>query len=155
MVIPSPVQGAALRHLRMLSTDEMPMLAAHWLVEYDSPALRRLAGLDPTDGWLIDQVWPEVLAELGVDEVSGERAWDHAVSAQFARWRAGERSITEVMSQVIRAYIENDYPRYVPEAGHLYGLDDELGGGWGRKPEEVLAEAEQTLTEWAERRGLC
>jgi hypothetical protein len=58
------------------------------------------------------------------------------------------------MSQVIRAYIENDYPRYVPEAGHLYGLDDELDGGWGRTRQEMLAEAEQTLTDWAERRAL-
>jgi hypothetical protein len=49
---------------------------------------------------------------------------------------------------VIRAYIANEYPRYMPEAGHLYGLDDELGGGWGRSVREVLAEAEQTLTEW-------
>ena len=56
------------------------------------------------------------------------------MSFQLAAWRAGERSIGEVMSQVIRAYIENDYPRYPPEAGHLYGLDDELGGGWGERP---------------------
>jgi hypothetical protein len=76
------------------------------------------------------------------------------VAFQLAAWRAGDRSITEVMSQVIRAYIGNDYPRHVPEAGHLYGLDDELNGGWGRTPQEVLAEAEQTLTEWAERRSL-
>lgn len=59
-----------------------------------------------------------------------------------------------MMSQVIRAYIETDYPRYAPEAGHLYGLDDELAGEWGRAHDDVLAEAEQTLTEWAERRGI-
>jgi hypothetical protein len=58
------------------------------------------------------------------------------------------------MSQVIRAYIENDYPRYVPEAGAMYGLEDEIGGGFGRTSEEVLADAEQTLTEWARRRSL-
>ena len=130
------------------------MVAAHWLLEFDSPALRRLAGLNGSEGWLIDQLWPEVLADLGVQEASGEQAWDLAISFQLAAWRAGERSITEVMSQVIRAYIENDYPRYVPEAGHLFGLDDELGGGWGRASEEVLADAEHTLTVWAERRDL-
>jgi len=155
VVIPSPAQGAALRHLRMLTTDEVPMLAAHWLVEFDSPALRRLAGLDRSDGWLIDQAWPEVLADLGVHDVSGEQGWDLAISFQLASWQAGERSITEVMSQVIRAYIENDYPRYVPEAGALYGLEDELEGHWGRASEDVLAEAEQTLIEWAKRRGLA
>jgi hypothetical protein len=154
VVIPSPAQGAALRHLRMLSTDEVPMVAAHWLVESDSPALRRLAGLNGSEGWLIDQLWPEVLADLGVQEVSGEHAWDVAISFQLAAWRAGERSIREVMSQVIRAYIDNDYPRYVPEAMAMYGLDDELGGGWGRTSEEVLADVEWTLTEWAKRRNL-
>jgi len=154
VVIPSPAQGAALRHLGMLNTDEIPMVAAHWLTEYDSPALRRLAGLNGSEGWLIDQLWPEVLSDLGVDEVDGEHAWDLSVAFQLTAWRAGDRSITKVMSQVIRAYIENDYPRYVPEAGQLYGLEDELEGGWGRTPQEVLAEAEQTLNEWAERRSL-
>jgi hypothetical protein len=154
VVIPSPAQGAALRHPGMLRTDEAPMMAAHWLTAFDSPALRRLAGLNGSEGWLIDQLWPEVLAELGVREPSGEQAWDLAISFQLAAWRAGDRSITEVMSRVIRAYIENDYPRYVPEGGHLCGLDDELGGGWGRTSGEVLAEAVQALIEWADRRAL-
>jgi hypothetical protein len=151
VLIPTPAQGAALRDLGMLSTDEVPMVAAHWLTEYDSPSLRRSAGLDGSEGWLIDRLWPEVLSDLGVRETNGERAWDLAVSFQFAAWRAGDRSINEVMSQVIRAYIENDYPRYPPEPGHLYGLDDELEGGWGRTSQEVLADAEQTLSAWAER----
>lgn len=69
----------------------------------------------------------------------------------LAAWRAGDCSTAEVMSQVIRAYIENDYPQHVPEAARLYGLDDELDGRWGRTPQEVLAEAERTLTAWAER----
>jgi hypothetical protein len=154
VVIASPVQGAALRHLGMLKTDKVPMVAAHWLTGYDSPALRRLAGLNGSEGWLIDQLRPVVLSDLGVHEAGDEQAWDLAVTFLLAALRVGDRSITEVMSQVIRAYIENDYPRYVPEAGHLYGIDDELKGGWGRASQEVLADAEQTLTEWAERRTL-
>jgi hypothetical protein len=130
------------------------MVAAHWLVESDSSALRRLAGLNGSEGWLIDRLWPEVLADLGVHEVSGEQAWDLAISFQLASWRSGERSIAEVMSQVIRAYIENDYPGYLPEAGEMYGLEDELEGRWGRTSEEVLAEAEQRLTGWETRRSL-
>lgn len=55
------------------------------------------------------------------------------------------------MSQVIQAYISNGYPGHVPEAAHLYGLDDELDGGWGRTSEEVMAEVERTLTGWATR----
>jgi hypothetical protein len=154
VVIPSPEQGAALRHLGMLSTDEVPMVAAHWLTDYDSPELRRLAGLNGSEGWLIDRLWPEALSGLGVAVLSDERAWDLSVAFQLAAFRAGDRSMNDVMSQVIRAYIESDYPRHVPEAGELYGLDDELNGGWGRTPQEVLEEAEQTLTEWAERGAL-
>ena len=135
----------------MLRTDELPMLAAQWLVEMDSPALRRLAGLDASDGWLIDQVWPDVLADLGVAAVVGEQAWNLAITFQVAAWRAGDRTALEVLREVVRAYIDNDYPRYAPEAGHLYGLDDELDGGWGRPRDEVVAEIEQTLVEWATR----
>ena len=58
------------------STDALPNVAAHWLVESDSPALRRLAGLNGSEGCLIDQLWPELLADLGVQGVSGEQAWD-------------------------------------------------------------------------------
>lgn len=149
VVIPSPPQGAALRRLGMLSTDETPMLAAQWLVEFDSPALRRLAGLGGSEGWLIDQLWPEVLADLGVQKLSSQQAWDLAISYQSAALSAGQRSITQVMDQVIRAYIDAEYPAHVPEGGHLYGLDDELRGGWGRASEEVLVDAERTLTAWA------
>src|SRR5438093_289422 len=49
-VIPSPKQAASLRQLAMLCTDELPMLAKHWLVDLDSATLRRLAGVDASDG---------------------------------------------------------------------------------------------------------
>jgi hypothetical protein len=150
-VVPNPGEGAALRQLGVLRTDELPMLAAQWLVELDSPALRRLAGLDESDGWLIDQVWPEVLADLGVATAAGEQAWDLAITFLVGSWRAGDRTTLDVLREVIRAYIDNDYLRYAPEAGHLYDLDDELDGGRGRPRREVLAEIEQTLAEWAAR----
>lgn len=127
------------------------MVASQWLVNLDSPALRRLAGLDVSDGWLIDQVWPEALAELGVATVLEEDAWDLAIAFEVAAWRAGDLTTLDVVRVVIRAYIDSGYPRYAPEAGHLDGLDDELDGGWGRSREEVLAEMEQTLVEWSAR----
>lgn len=75
-VIPNPAQGAALRQLGMLRTDDAA-----------------LAGLSGSEGWMIDQLWPEVLADLGVHVASGEQAaWDLATSFQLAAWRAGERS---------------------------------------------------------------
>ncbi|MGN6608641.1 MAG: hypothetical protein ACTHMS_16730 [Jatrophihabitans sp.] len=89
-IYPTPEQAGALRQLGMLRTDELPMLAAQWLVELDSPALRRLAGLDGSDGWLIDKVWPQVLDELGAAKVVSEVAWNLAITFQMAAWRAGD-----------------------------------------------------------------
>jgi hypothetical protein len=146
-VIPSAFEAAALVRLGMLRSDDLPMLAAHLLINVDAPALRRVAGLDKSDGWLIDQVWPEAMGELGVPDLSPEEAWDLAMTYQIASWRAGEKSTVEVIRTVVRFYIDNDYPRWAPEAGSLYGFEDELDGGWGRKPDEVLAEAGETLNE--------
>jgi hypothetical protein len=98
-------------------------------------------------------LWPEVISELGVQRASDTEVWDLAASFLFEAWRSGDLSIMDVMSRVIRAYIENDYPRYPPEAAYLYGLKEELAGGWGRLPDEVLADAERTLMEWAQRRS--
>lgn len=125
------------------------MVAAHWLIDLDSPALRRLAGLGGSEGWLIDQLWPAVLTDLGVRELSSKQAWDLAITYQSAALSSGERSVTEVIDQVIRAYIEAEYPSHPVEAGHLYGLDDELKGDWGRATEDVLADAQRILTQWA------
>jgi hypothetical protein len=47
----------------------------------------------------------------------------------------------------VRFYIGNGYPKWAPEAGHLYGLEDELDGSWGRNPDDVLAEVDRTLDE--------
>lgn len=138
----------------MLDSHEIPMVAAHWLTASDSSSLRELAGLGGSEGWLIDQLWPKVLSELRVDDVKGEDAWDLALSFLFAALQSGDLSIEDVMDQVLRAYVENGYPAYLPEAARLYGLDDELQGGWGRTSREVLAEAEGVLIEWARRRAL-
>jgi hypothetical protein len=87
------------------------------------------------------------LAELDVPTVTDEQAWGVAMTYQLAAWRAGDRSTLNVMKDVVRFYIEHNYPAYAPEAGHLYGLDDELDGGWGGTRDEVLANAAQTLSE--------
>lgn len=129
------------------------MVAAQWLTAYDSASLRELAGLHGSEVLLIDELWPEVISELGVQRASDTEVWDLAASFLFEAWRSGDLPIMGVMSRVIRAYIENDYPRYPPEAAHLYGLKEELAGGWGRLSDEVMADAERTLTEWAQRRS--
>jgi hypothetical protein len=145
--VPTPPEAAALRELGMLRSDELPMIAANWLVDRDTPALRRLAGLDESDAWLIDKVWADVTAELNVESVSTEAAWQLAMTHEIAAWRAGEKSTVDVLREVVRFYIDNGYPKWAREAAHLYGLEDELDGSWGRKPDDVLAEVGRTLDE--------
>jgi hypothetical protein len=143
--MPTPEEADALFQLGMFRSDELPIVAAYLLIDLDTPALRRVAGLDKSDGWLIDQVWPEAIGDLGIAQVSRERAWDLAMTYQIAVWRAGEKSTAQLIRQVVRWYIDSDYPRWAPEAGRLYGLEDELDGGWGRNRDDVLAEASETL----------
>lgn len=100
---------------------------------------------------LIDQVIREVFAELEVRAAETEETWDLATSFVLATWLAGGRSTSDVAIQAIRAFIELGYPDYAPEAERLYGLDDELEGDWGRPRAEVMAEMEETLSDWARR----
>lgn len=53
-------------HGRVVPDADLPMLAAHWLVEgYDSPLLREMAGLSRRHSTEARQMFEAVLAELG------------------------------------------------------------------------------------------
>ncbi|CAN5268642.1 hypothetical protein BH09ACT11_BH09ACT11_13010 [soil metagenome] len=53
-------------HGRVVRDDDLPGLAAQWLVEgYDSPLLRELAGLTRREAMQARQLLPQVVAELG------------------------------------------------------------------------------------------
>jgi len=109
------------------------MVAAHWLIEYDSEALRRLAGLNGSEGWLIDQLWPEVLSDLGVQEADDECEWDLSVAFQLAALRAGDRSIEQVMNQVIRPISRTTTQGMCPRPGICTGwMTNLVAGGEGR-----------------------
>lgn len=148
-MVPSPEHAAALHRFGVLRTDETPMLAAHWLVEHDSPSLRELAGLSGSEGWLIDRLWPAVLSDLGVEKQSDNEAWYQLAAYETAALRNGQE-VLEAMDEVVRAYVHSGYPTQ-DEASYIYAMDDELRGGWGRPKDEVLAEVRQTLESWASR----
>ena len=136
----------------MLRTDELPMLAARWLADHDSESLVRLAGLDGSEGWLIDQLWPEVLADLGVEAAaSQESLWNRAVAWQVAAWRAGDRNLEDIATVVLRAAHDEGFPDAAWGGGHLSGLEVELVGGWGRPQEQVWRDIQSLLEGWADR----
>jgi hypothetical protein len=149
MLAPCPEQGAALRRFGVLRAEGLPMLAAQWLVQHDSPALRELAGLSGSEGWLIDQLWPAVLSDLGVETQSDDEAWFQLAAYEVSAMRYG-REVLEAMNEVVHAYIHAGYPNQ-DEVSFIYSLDDELDGGWGRPKDEVLAEVRRTLDSWASR----
>lgn len=151
--VPTPSQAAALRQLGLLRSDELPLIAAHLLINLDTPALRQLAGLAGSDTWLIDRVWPEALDELGVADLDSQQAWKIAVVFLVDALHAGDRSAEEVLRAVARFFVENGYPSWAPEASHIYGLEDELDGRWGRTRDAVLADAVEVLAELADRVG--
>ncbi|MGW6200728.1 hypothetical protein ACWF0M_31595 [Kribbella sp. NPDC055110] len=72
---------------RAVRDADLPMLAAHWLVEgYDSPLLRELAGLTRRQSTEARQMFEAVLAELGhpvlvinnpYDELPWRGHWEH------------------------------------------------------------------------------
>lgn len=151
VLIPSPDQAAALHDLGMLRTEELPMLAAHWLVDSNSESVARLAALDVSDAWLIDKLWLEVLADLGVSDTGNEARWARAVAWQVADWQAGGRSLPDVLGAILDAYANLGYPDEAIEAGHLNGLHDELVSDWGRAADQVWREVESVVTAWAAR----
>lgn len=145
VTVPTAGEAAALRLLGLLRSDELPSVAAHLLVDLDTPALRRVAGLDPSDVWLIDNVWREAVAELGVGESDPEQAWAVAARYLVESYRTGERLGLEILRAVARLYVEIGYPAWAPDAAHIYVLEDELDGGWGRSPGDVITDAIQSL----------
>ena len=122
------------------------MIAAEWLAAgLDSPSLRELAGEDGTYSYRVDELWALVVAELGVVPHAPEESWGIAMAYEVAACRAGDKAMVDVVREVVRFYIEADYPTWATGAGHLLGLADELDGRWGRSSEEVLSDAFQTL----------
>lgn len=103
MLIPTSREVAALRQLGMLRSDQLPMIAAYWLVDHDSSSLRCPARPDKADGWMIDQVWTEICNEQGLITPVLNRPGRRQLSFQIAAWRHGDRSLVEVIADVTRS----------------------------------------------------
>jgi hypothetical protein len=130
-------------------TSDLPDIAAWWLADgRDTPALRELGGAPKDDAWTLAALWKRVCDELRIAMPSEEEAARVDVRRILAEWQAGRRSTGEVLQEfdLMSLYRFNG----LDEAA---GLLDEIEGGWGREDNEVIADAEERLSDLAHSLG--
>jgi len=90
-------EDAAHGELGALSDEELPMLAAHWLVDgYDSDLLRTVAGMTNRERHEARRMMPEMLASIGYPLFLTESQWDQA------EWRGYWSTIAWAVRQMDR-----------------------------------------------------
>lgn len=141
--MPSPELVAAWFVLGQAALERVPWWAAHWLAAgRDGDALRELAGLNGQDVRAVRDLLPGALAEMSVDLPPVGVAAASVVFEDLARrclaGEAGELWVAQVVEEIV---VRADYSSDVIDLplGGLYGVDDELGAGWGRSVEELRA----------------
>jgi hypothetical protein len=139
--VPSPRLVAAWMRLDILSAETVPLWAAHWLIEgYDGDSITELAGLSGRDTRAVWDLLPAALEEADVPDMTSTQAetkvaFDHIASLHadgLASWGWVIDIVRETISQGGYAFEFFEQP-----LAAVYGLDDELEGGWGRAEEEL------------------
>jgi hypothetical protein len=148
---PSPDAVAGWFVLGNLATERVPWWAAHWLAEgHDGTALRELAGLDGKDPHDVRDLLPAALAEAGATPPASQVAAATEVFRDLAEMllsrRAEAQSVARRVEEIL-VRVHYDDGLFRQPLGHLYGLDDEWDGGWGRTPAELTAEVEARCSE--------
>ena len=141
--IPSPAVVAAWVALGTVTPERVPLWAAHWLAQgLDGPELVALAGLNEKDVREIHDVLPAALSDAGVDPVpelvaAARVSFDHVARMHLdglCGWRWVISTVTDTFDQNDRADEMDAEP-----LGALFGVEEELVGGWGRSVEEIEA----------------
>jgi hypothetical protein len=137
--------------LEMLATERTPWWAAQWLADgHDGEALRELAGLNGKDPHAVRDLVPAALAEMGVELPTTRVAAVIEAFRDLADMLLSRRTDAQwVVKRVEQIIVQTQYDDEVFDMplGHLYGLDDEWEGGWGRTPEELKTEVEARCSE--------
>lgn len=149
--MPSPHAVAVWLVLETLAVERTPWWAAQWLADgHDGHALRELAGLNGKDSHAVRDLLPTALAETGVEILPTRLAAATASFRDLAEMlllrRADPQWVVKRVEQVIVQAQYDDDVLNLP-LGHLYGLDDEWEGGWGRTSADLKAEVEARCSE--------
>jgi hypothetical protein len=149
--VPSPGAVAVWLVLGMLAVERTPWWAAHWLAEgHDGEALRELAGLNGKDPRAVHDLLPTALGEMGVGlpptYLAAATESFRDLAEMLVSRRADPRWVVKRVEQII-VRVQYDEDVLNLPLGHLYGLDDEWDGGWGRTPAQMKAEVEFRCSE--------
>jgi hypothetical protein len=149
--VPSPGVVAVWLVLEMLAVERAPWWAAQWLADGDDgEALRELAGLNGKDSRAVRDLLPTALAEMGVElpptYLAAATASFRDLADMLVSRRADPQWVVKRVEQIIVQTHYDDDVLNLP-LGHLYGLDDEWEGGWGRTPAQLKAEVEARCSE--------
>jgi hypothetical protein len=142
-VLADLAQTLVLRQLGLVRTDQLPDLAARWLAAdmTDSPSTRMLAGHNPTDPWVLDQLLAEAAAETGATAPTAPAARQAiAVDWVTTTWRHNHDTRTAIATLALLGETHADF-----DLGLFIGLDDEWIGGWGRLEPDLKAVAEKEI----------
>ena len=149
--VPSPQAVAVWFVLELLAVERTPWWAAQWLADgHDGQALRELAGLNGKDSRAVRDLLPAALAEMGVELLPTQLAAATASFTDLAGMLISRRTdpqwVVKCVEQIIDQVHCDEAVLNLP-LGHLYGLDDEWEGGWGRTPVQLRAEVEARCRE--------
>jgi len=141
--LPDLAEAVVLHQLDLVSSDQLPDLAARWLAldVVDTESIRMLAGADSRDPWAIEQLLVESVSEADV-AVPSDRAEAQRIAVDWVAtmWREsrGTRWAVATLARLGETNLDFDL-------GFFIGLNDEWDGGWGRSQPDLLDDAEDEL----------
>jgi hypothetical protein len=141
--LPDLAEAVVLHQLDLVSSDQLPGLAARWLAldVVDTESIRRLAGENSRGRWTIEQLLVESVSEADVAVPSdGAEAQRIAVDWVTTMWRESKDTRWAVGTLASLGERNLDF-----DLGFFIGLNDEWHGGWGRSQPDLWAEAEGEL----------
>ena len=147
--LPDLSETAVLHTLGLITTDQLPDLAARWLAAelVDTEAVRRLAGHDRHDPSALEQLLEDALREAHAEPPTDASLIESiAVDYVTTRWRHDRDTHDAVATLARLGESHADF-----DLGLFIGLDDEWNGGWGRLAPDLKAAAELEIERYLHR----
>jgi hypothetical protein len=142
-VLPDLVETVVLHQLGLVRSDDLPGIAARWLASdvIDTQSVRLLAGHDPHDPWMLEQLLADAVSEARV-EVPGDVATVQHIAVDWVTMTWRESGDTRWAVSTLARLGETE-PAF--DLGPFIGLDDEWNGSWGRLKPDLQSAARHEL----------
>lgn len=141
--LPDLGETAVLHRLGLITTDQLPDLAARWLAAdlIDTEAVRMLAGHGRHDPWALEQLLQDALGEAhAVPPQEPSLIESIAVDYVTTRWRHDRDTAGAVAALARLGETHTDF-----DLGRFIGFNDEWNGGWGRLAPDLKTAAESEI----------